>query len=50
MSKRWVPLFLLLISTTAVFSRAAMAGEATWAEVKSPHFSVITDAGERRGR
>jgi tetratricopeptide (TPR) repeat protein len=50
MSKRWVRLFLLLISTTAVFSRAAMAGEATWVEVKSPHFSVVTDAGERRGR
>lgn len=26
------------------------AGEAQWLEVKSPHFSVVTDAGEKRGR
>ena len=26
------------------------AGEAQWVEVKSPHFSVVTDAGEKRGR
>ena len=28
----------------------ASAGAPEWAEVKSPHFSVITDAGEKRGR
>ena len=26
------------------------AGEAQWVEVRSPNFSVITDAGEKRGR
>jgi tetratricopeptide (TPR) repeat protein len=26
------------------------AGDAQWVEVKSPHFSVVTDAGEKRGR
>jgi len=29
---------------------SAVAGEAQWVEVRSPHFSVITDAGERQGR
>ena len=28
----------------------AFAGEAQWIEVRSPHFSVVTDAGEKRGR
>ena len=28
----------------------ANAGESQWVEVRSPNFSVITDAGERRGR
>jgi hypothetical protein len=28
----------------------ASAGEAHWVEVHSPHFSVVTDAGEKRGR
>jgi tetratricopeptide (TPR) repeat protein len=26
------------------------AGDTQWVEVKSPHFSVVTDAGEKRGR
>src|SRR5438105_13525711 len=26
------------------------AGEAQWVEVRSPNFSVVTDAGEKRGR
>jgi hypothetical protein len=38
---------LLLLSATA---RLAFAGEPEWLEVRSPHFSVITDAGEKRGR
>ena len=29
---------------------AAYAGEAQWVEVRSPNFSVVTDAGEKRGR
>jgi Tfp pilus assembly protein PilF len=28
----------------------AFAGEPEWLEVRSPHFSVVTDAGEKRGR
>jgi len=28
----------------------ASAGEPPWIEIQSPHFSVVTDAGERRGR
>jgi tetratricopeptide (TPR) repeat protein len=27
-----------------------LAGESEWVEVKSPNFSVVTDAGEKRGR
>jgi hypothetical protein len=38
---------LLLLSATA---RLAFAGDPEWLEVRSPHFSVITDAGERHGR
>ncbi len=29
---------------------SAFAGEPQWMEVRSPHFSVATDAGEKRGR
>ena len=36
--------FLLLCSTFT------FAGDATWVEVRSPNFSVITDAGEKKGR
>ena len=28
----------------------AFSGEPQWVEIHSPHFSVVTDAGERRGR
>lgn len=28
----------------------ALASEPGWVEVRSPHFSVVTDAGEKRGR
>jgi len=28
----------------------AFAGSAEWVEVRSPHFSVVTDAGEKRGK
>lgn len=39
-------LFLVVIS----YAFSAFAAEAQWVEVRSPHFSVITDAGEKRGR
>lgn len=32
------------------FVRLASAGEPQWIEVRSPHFSVVTDGGEKRGR
>ena len=32
------------------FTLPAFPGEAQWVEIKSPHFSVVTDAGEKRGR
>ncbi|HKM48979.1 MAG TPA: tetratricopeptide repeat protein [Terriglobales bacterium] len=34
----------------ALWPRQSFAGEPQWVEVKSPNFSVITDAGEKRGR
>ncbi len=40
-----VALAALLCSTGVV-----RAGEPQWVEVRSPHFSVVTDAGEKRGR
>src|SRR6185437_12548336 len=49
MINRAVCLSLLLASVSVLF-RPAVARDATWVEVKSPHFSVITDAGEKRGR
>ena len=35
---------------TLPFIQPAFAGEAQWIEVRSPNFSVVTDAGEKRGR
>ena len=40
----------LVLSWVVLSSRASFAGEAQWIEVRSPNFSVITDAGEKRGR
>jgi Flp pilus assembly protein TadD len=40
---------VLLVSIVCVSLSNAYA-EAQWVEVRSPHFSVITDAGEKRGR
>ena len=33
-----------------LFSSPLLAGEPQWVEVRSPNFSVVTDAGEKRGR
>lgn len=41
----FVLLLLVFLFTTVTF-----AGDAQWVEVRSPNFSVITDAGEKRGR
>jgi tetratricopeptide (TPR) repeat protein len=47
---RWFlrPCFLLALSLSA--SPRASAGDSQWIEIQSPHFSVVTDAGEKRGR
>ena len=47
---RWLVrlLFLPVLALSAV--PHAFADDAHWIEVKSPHFSVVTDAGEKRGR
>ena len=43
---------LLAVSLAVTFCGApvAFAGEPQWVEVRSPNFSVVTDAGEKRGR
>jgi tetratricopeptide (TPR) repeat protein len=40
--------FLLLACSGGI--PAVLAGELQWVEVRSPNFSVVTDAGEKRGR
>src|SRR6266851_5695660 len=41
---------LFYVSTALTATPPALASEAQWIEVQSPHFSVVTDAGEKRGR
>ncbi len=45
MSRR---LWLAAVCAAALLAPSRVAGQ--WVEVRSPHFSVVTDAGERRGR
>jgi hypothetical protein len=40
----------LVLSWVIFGARASFAGDPQWMEVHSPNFSVITDAGEKRGR
>lgn len=40
----------IVVLWTLSFIHPAFAGEAQWIEVRSPNFSVVTDAGEKRGR
>jgi tetratricopeptide (TPR) repeat protein len=52
---RWsrrILFFLLAVLLIVTFRRApvVLAGESQWVEVRSPNFSVVTDAGEKRGR
>ena len=47
-SKIWPPIALLLLSLLTTLS--ASAGDAPWLEVRTEHFRVITDAGEKNGR
>jgi tetratricopeptide (TPR) repeat protein len=41
---------LLTVLVCLDFALPAFSGEPQWVEIHSPHFSVVTDAGERRGR
>jgi Flp pilus assembly protein TadD len=45
-SCRWLALSCFLL----LFSFSLRAGEPEWIEVRSEHFAVITDAGEKNGR
>jgi Flp pilus assembly protein TadD len=40
----------VLLGSVSLTLRPVLAGESQWVEVKSPHFSVVTDGGEKRGR
>ena len=40
----------VLLAVTFFGPPALFAGEPQWVEVRSPNFSVVTDAGEKRGR
>lgn len=42
--------FCLVFGCVVFCSRFSFAGDPQWVEVRSPNFSVITDAGEKRGR
>ena len=46
-TKFWPPIALLLL---LLFTPSAFAGDAPWIEVRTEHFRVITDAGEKNGR
>jgi len=41
---------LAVLAVTFCGTPAVFAGESQWVEVRSPNFSVVTDAGEKRGR
>jgi len=47
---RWLASVLFFVSATVGAVRLASASESQWIEIRSPHFSVVTDAGEKRGR
>lgn len=46
----WLTSVLLSLLVAPVITPFASANDAQWIEVQSPHFSVVTDAGEKRGR
>jgi len=41
---------LLAVVVCLGFALPAFSGEPQWVEIRSPHFSVVTDAGEKPGR
>ncbi len=50
MTPRLPALLLAIALLTGLVQPSAQAAPAPWIEVSSPHFSVVTDAGEREGR
>ena len=52
LTRRWFLRFLFALSLlpATLSIPPIFAGETQWVEVRSPNFSVITDAGEHRGR
>jgi Flp pilus assembly protein TadD len=40
----------LALGCLVLWSLQSFAGDAQWVEIRSPNFSVITDAGDKRGR
>jgi tetratricopeptide (TPR) repeat protein len=47
--QRFLPL-CFSVSVILCTATPALAAEPQWLEIQSPHFSVVTDAGEKRGR
>lgn len=47
--RRWLAPFWIALAVLILAKAPAAAGQ-QWIEIKSPHLSVITDAGEQRGR
>lgn len=44
---RWNPALLLLLAAAPAWARETPSA---WIEVRSPHFTVVTDAGDKQGR
>jgi len=38
------------LTCVVLWSRQSFAGDTQWVEIRSPNFSLITDAGDQRGR
>ena len=47
---RVLVLFLLLLLTIGLRPSLAFAAEPHWQELRSAHFTVVTDAGDKKGR
>jgi tetratricopeptide (TPR) repeat protein len=47
---KWFVSLLSCVVATLSFSPPVSAHDSQWMEIQSPHFSVVTDAGEHRGR